>query len=705
MDSLHAFSEIQHTLGYLAPEYVAQVEKAFYFAKKAHFSQSRLSGGPYISHPLQVAEVLALLKLDHHTIIAGLLHDVVEDTAVTLEEVVEEFGEDVATIVDGVTKISKVKYQDLVAYQAENYRKMFMAMTKDVRVIFVKLADRLHNMRTCQVMALASKRRIAKETMDVYAPLAKRLGMHNMSQELYELSFAACYPIRYLILLDHMYRANSVQADVLAHLTNQIKTQAKAQGIKVVDVSFREKKLFGIYQKMRLKQARFSDLMDVYALRICVESVTECYQLLGIVHSLYQPKFRLFKDYIASPKSNGYRSIHTVLFGPYDMPIEIQIRTTEMHLVATKGVAAHWVYKLGTSISNQQKQQDWFKRLVKAQQVCSDNKDYLSLVKHQLFEDQVYVLTPKGKVFELKKGATVLDFAYQVHTDIGHSCIAAEVDRVQAPLHQALMNGQTVRVYTDSQCTPCSEWLGFVTTAKARSSIKQFLKDNKMLTERKIGQQILSAALKIRGFEGPLSQKVFHHVAEVLQVPSSRDLFEKLALGSMKVDGAMDQYFAVVQRGYAGNECGSMLLNAEACAGMIMAKCCYPVHGDKSCVVKGSKGMEVHRSVCRGVDRAPDSAVVRWDESLNMFFESYIRVEMADGGKSLAYVIAMIVDMRSSVLLVRSVESSGVMVYHIKVTVESLSHLMLIIQSLNQIKMVHTANREIRCGLLSSAQG
>lgn len=698
MDSLHAFSDIQATLSYLAPPYISKVEQAFKFAKSAHFSQSRISGDPYISHPLAVAKILAMLKLDHHTIIAGLLHDVIEDTEVDLQELELSFGVEVAAIVDGVTKISSVKYKDVVSYQAENYRKMFMAMTNDIRVIFVKLADRLHNMRTCQVMSVESKRRMAKETLEVYAPIAKRLGMHNLSQELFELGFSACYPARYSVLLEHMYRVNSGQAEVLAHLSYQIKTQAKAQGVEIVETSFREKQLYGIYQKMISKRVSFSDLMDVYALRICVKRISDCYQLLGIVHSLYRPKERQLKDYVAAPKENGYQSIHTVLYGPYDMPIEIQIRTTEMHLVATQGVAAHWIYKSGASVLNQQKQQDWFKRLIEAQDNSSIDEDYLQLVKHQIFSEEVYVLTPKGKVIELKRGATVLDLGYFIHTDVGNHSVYAHVDHIRAPLNQVLRNGQTVHIHTDTQSTPSADWLTFAVTAKAKTAIKQFLRDKKILSERKIGRQIINAGLKLRGIEGEQNEQIFAHIAKSCELQDVNELFEALSLGRLRVEWVIEQSLEMLKSAQAGRDRMTIHISDAERDSVEISRCCYPIAGDRSVAVTGGSAVVVHRATCRAAKRLADQVVtVKWGIN-EIMFECVLTVNTFTQSTNLAYIVAMVIDMKSRLISLTSEEQKGTIAHRLKISVQSLEHLALIIQSINQIKMVHSVKRELRCG-------
>lgn len=705
MESLHAFSEIKKTFSYLDNRYVAEVEKAFIFAKSAHLSQFRISGDPYISHPLGVAQILGMLKLDHHTIMAGLLHDVVEDTLVTHEEIQTYFGNDVAAIVDGVTKISSLKYKNVVAFQAENYRKMFMAIAEDVRVVFVKLADRLHNMRTCQVMSLKSRQRIAKETLEVYAPIAKRLGMHGLSQELFELGFAARYPLRYATLLEHMYQINSGQADVLAHLSYQIKTQAKAQGIENIEVSFREKQLYGIYQKMILKRASFSKLMDVYALRVCVDKVSDCYHLLGIVHSLYRPKERQMKDYIASPKANGYQSIHTVLYGPYDMPIEIQIRTREMHLVAVQGVAAHWIYKSGTSDKNQQKQQAWFKRIVESQSRCQEDAEYLQLVKHQIHQEEVYVLTPKGMVLELKQGATVLDMAYHVHTDVGHHCVSAEVDRVKAPLYQVLRNGQTVQIFTDPSSQPVPSWLDIVVTPKAKAAIRQFLKERVHFSDRKIGMQILRAAMVMRGVEKKFSDAELDQVVLDLGYLRPNVYYKNLVSGQESCEVFVNQYCEGMQSMMLGRQ-AVCIVSDDTIGAMKLSNCCMPVAGDKAFAVLTQFGHEVHRANCRqGNKLAGMKAMVEWSDTLTHWFDIAIRVTIYQGENNLAYILSVIGDMQAKLVAVFVAEGEGEGVYQIGLKVRSLAHFSLVEQSIKQIKSVFNVEREEKCEFLLLAQG
>lgn len=703
MDYLLEFSDIKHNLNHLLPEYIDKAEEAFSLAKSAHMGQFRLSGEPYISHPLAVASILGMLNLDHETVIAGLLHDVVEDTAIGNDVIAEKFGESVAAIVDGVTKLKRLNYVKVESYYAENYRKMFLAMANDIRVIFVKLADRLHNMRTCQVMSAQGKYRMARETLDVYAPIANRLGMHNLSLELYELGFAACYPFRYAVLLERMYKFTSGHTNVLMHLKTQIREQAKAHGIEIVDISSREKRLYGIYQKMRVKKLHFSDLMDVYALRICVGHVKDCYHLLGVIHSLYRPKERLFKDYIASAKENGYQSLHTVLYGPYGLSIEIQIRTEEMHLVATKGVAAHWIYKSGTSSINQRKHQEWFKNLVKAQEICDSDAEYINIVKQQVFLDEVYVLTPKGKVLELKRGSTVLDMAYHIHTDVGNHAIYAEVDKVVSPLNQELLNGQKVKIHTDSNIFPKENWLEMVVTSKARSGIRASLKERKIVTGRRLGEQMLRRALYFRGVHN-INDAILSTLVMMEGVDNINTLYEKIACDELHVKAIVDQYVYLNQQKELVKE-KAIVIKCDPDDGVEISHCCYPIPGDRIVAVLEDKSMHVHRENCRNVRRINESILsAKWDKDISKTFVTVLRVVTALPATNLTYIISVLGDKKAEVERLIVDTNSGQKHYIFVLRVRSLEHLAVVIQNINVIKMVYMVKRELRCGSLSLVQ-
>ncbi|MFP4697040.1 RelA/SpoT family protein, partial [Thiohalospira sp.] len=464
---------------YLEPEQVAEVYRAYLFGAEAHEGQQRKSGEPYIYHPLAVAQILAELRLDHESLVAGVLHDTLEDTRVAKEDIAAAFGEEVAELVDGVSKLTQVHFGTKAEAEAENFRKMMLAMARDLRVILIKLADRLHNMRTLGVMRPDKRRRIARETLEIYAPIANRLGMNSLRLELEDLGFRAMYPMRYRILAKAVQSARGNRKEVVARIEGGIKARLAEEGLEG-RVEGREKHLYSIYRKMRDKHLHFQEVFDVYAFRVVVDRVDTCYRVLGAVHNLYKPVPGRFKDYIAIPKANGYQSLHTVLFSPWGVPIEIQIRTRDMDRVAEAGIAAHWLYKTGNEAHAtvaQTRAREWLRELLEMQQNAGNSLEFLENVKVDLFPDEVYVFTPKGQIMELPRGATAVDYAYAVHSDVGNTCVGVRIDRRLMPLNTRLLNGQTVEIVTAPGAHPNPAWLNFVITGKARTAIRAYLKD------------------------------------------------------------------------------------------------------------------------------------------------------------------------------------------------------------------------------------
>ncbi|MGB5775398.1 MAG: bifunctional (p)ppGpp synthetase/guanosine-3',5'-bis(diphosphate) 3'-pyrophosphohydrolase, partial [Sedimenticolaceae bacterium] len=453
---------------YLTLDQVREVYRAYLFGAEAHEGQSRLSGEPYIYHPLAVARILAGMRMDHQCLMAAILHDVIEDTETAKEQLAREFGPEIAELVDGVSKLTQIKFRSRAEAQAENFRKMMLAMTKDIRVIMIKLADRLHNMRTLGVMRANKARRIARETLDIYAPIANRLGINSIRHELEELGMAAHWPWRYRILRAALRKRRGNRREVVSNIEGVLRARLQQEGYDG-EVYGREKHVYSTYRKMLEKKLSLNELADVYAFRIIVDSVDSCYRVLGVVHNLYRPVPGRFKDYIAIPKANGYQSLHTVLFGPNGLPIEIQIRTREMHRVAEEGIAAHWQYKNtgGGGALTPDAAADWLRNLLEVQKDSGNSMEFLEHVKVDLFPDEVYVFTPRGQIFVLPKGATVIDFAFAVHSDVGNQCVAARVDRRLAPLRSQLRNGQTVEIITKPNNRPNPAWLDFVVTGKA----------------------------------------------------------------------------------------------------------------------------------------------------------------------------------------------------------------------------------------------
>src|SRR6476660_7277876 len=482
--------------GYLKPKDVARVAEAYRFSVAAHAGQTRQSGEPYVSHPLAVAEILADWRLDGQALVAALLHDVMEDTSVTKAEISDTFGKPVADLVDGVSKLDKIEFQSAEQVQAENFRKMLLAMARDVRVILIKLADRLHNMRTLGHMDAHKRRRIARETMDVYVPIAHRLGLNNLYRELQDLSFSHLYPVRYKTLGKAVKAARGNRREVVSKILDAVKTTLAATGIQA-EVYGREKTLFGIYRKMRNKHLSFSQVLDVYGFRVVVDNFANCYVALGTLHGLYKPMPGKFKDYIAIRKLNGYQSLHTTLIGPYGTPVEFQIRTQEMHRTAESGVAAHWLYKNGDSnLSDlQQKTHAWLQSLLDIQQQTGDSAEFLEHVKVDLFPDSVYVFTPKSKIIALPRGATALDFAYSIHTGIGDHTVSVKINNEPATLRNELHNGDIVEIVTDPDSRPSPTWLSYGRTGKARSAIRHYLRTINLNESVELGQELLAQAL------------------------------------------------------------------------------------------------------------------------------------------------------------------------------------------------------------------
>src|SRR6266705_2838469 len=486
----------RHLGNYLPPPDVALVERAFAFSEHAHQGQFRKSGDPYISHPLAVASILSQWRLDAQGLAAALLHDVMEDTAVTKTEIESSFGKPVADMVDGVSKLDQIEFQSREDQQAESFRKMLLAMAQDVRVILIKLADRLHNMRTLDAMAPAHRERIARETLDIYAPIANRLGLNALYQELQDLSFKHLYPVRYRVLAKAIKAARGNRREVMNRILQTIRDGLKQDDIAAT-VTGREKTAFSVYKKMREKHYTFSQVFDIYGVRVLVKDATACYAALGVLHGLYKPIPGKFKDYVAIPKANGYQSLHTTLFGPFGTPLEAQVRTHDMHRVAEAGVAAHWLYKTGQFdiAEAQQQTHRWLESLLEIQSESGDSKEFLEHIKGDLFPDEIYVFTPKGKIMALPRGATAVDFAYGVHTDIGHHCVAARINYELLPLRTELKNGDHVEILTSPTARPNPSWLSFVATGKARSRIRHFLKGLQQKESAALGEQLLDQAL------------------------------------------------------------------------------------------------------------------------------------------------------------------------------------------------------------------
>ena len=648
--------------GYLPPAEVERIQDAYDFAFEAHQGQRRRSGEPYITHPVAVADLLADLRLDPQTLIAAILHDVIEDTPTLKEEINRRFGQEVAELVDGVSKLDQIQFKSREEAQAESFRKMLLAMVRDIRVIMVKLADRTHNMRTLAAMPLAKRRTVARETLDIYAPIAHRLGMHAIKTELEDLGFRSLYPRRYRVIETAVRRAKGNQKQVVGRISDALRTALDKSGIKA-RIEGREKDPYSIYQKMRRKKVALGEIVDVYGFRIVVDTVDTCYRTLGNVHGAYKPMPGRFKDYIAIPRANGYQSLHTTLFGPNGMPIEVQIRTEDMHKVAESGIAAHWQYKAGDAgdRSHSDRAREWLQQLVEIQQGGS-SEEFLESVKVDLFPDKVYVFTPKGEIRRLPRGATCVDFAYAVHTDVGNRCVAAKVDRRLVPLRTPLRNGQTVEVITAKGATPNPSWANFVVTAKARAAIRHYLKNLKRGEAMELGRRLLNQALEEFSLSlRKLPAGAIESVVKEFGLKSPEELFEKIGLGE-RIAPFVARRLLPADAG-EGVEGGPGALAIAGTEGLVVtyARCCFPIPNDPVLAnLSSGRGVVIHREACGNLAsfrKQPEKWVpVTWQASADRLFHVEIKVEVSNRMGVLAQVAAAISETQSNIERVSVVE-------------------------------------------------
>src|SRR5437868_7316397 len=586
----------QSRFGYLKPKDVARLAEAYRFSEAAHAGQVRQSGDPYISHPLAVAEILADWHLDGQTLMAALLHDVTEDTKVTKDEITDTFGKPVAELVDGVSKLDKIEFQSAADAQAENFRKMLLAMARDVRVILIKLADRLHNTRTLGAVNPAKRRRVARETMEIYAPIANRLGLNTLYHELQELSFSHLFPMRYRVLAKATKAARGNRREMIGKTLDAVKKKLADSRIDAV-VQGREKHVYSTYRKMIEKHLTFSEVHDIFGIRVIVKDVPTCYLAMGALHGLFKPIPGKFKDYIAIPKGNSYQSIHTDLIGPYGVPVEVQVRTEQMHRLAESGVASHWLYKDETDqLSDLQEQTHrWLQSLLEIQNQSGDPREFLEHVKVDLFPDEVYVFTPKGRILSLPRGATTVDFAYAVHTDIGNRCVAAKVNGELVPLRQELRSGDRVEVITASHAKPNPGWLQYVRTGKARSNIRHFLKTMQYEESASLGERLLDQALRaLKGSLAEVDDASWERVVRDGGARSKEELLADIGLGKRlpavvarlllkRMDSHEDAKTSVTIRGTEG-------------MAVQLATCCRPIPGDGIVgSIKKGQGLVVHQ--------------------------------------------------------------------------------------------------------------
>ncbi len=706
-DPSHKISELCTLLeSYLEPKHVKLVYDAYVFGARAHEGQRRLSGEPYITHPLAVAKILAEMRLDYQSVTAAILHDVIEDTPTAKEQISKQFGEDVAELVDGVSKLTQIKFESKAEAQAANFRKMVLAMAKDIRVILIKLADRLHNMRTIWVMPPHKRRRIARETLEIYAPIANRLGINNIRVELEDLSFAAIYPMRCRVLKSQVRRARGNTRELVSKISESLQQRLESGGIHAV-VMGREKHLYSIYRKMLTQQSErkaFSSVVDVYGFRVIVDTVDTCYRVLGLMHGLYKPVPGRFKDYIAIPKSNGYQSLHTTLWGPRGIQIEVQIRTEEMHRVGEMGVAAHWMYKSGEDAGNtaHAKAREWVKDLLEMQRNAGNPMEFIENVKIDLFPDEVYVFTPSGEIMELPRGATIVDFAYAVHSDIGDACLAAKVDRRLMPLSTPLATGQTVDIITAPGARPNPAWLDFVVTAKARSAIRHSLKNLKRGEAVSLGRRLVSESLQGMGlvFEDLESERTTFAL-EALGLTDVDTLLEEVGLGKRMPWLAARQLAGVVEVPKEEDKQHRQRLTIKGTEGAVVtfARCCHPIPGDQIVGFASSgRGVVIHVRDCKNLAEYrnnPDKWIdVQWEAELDRDFQVPVRVEVVNQRGVLASVAANISDMEANIDNV-SVEEKEGMIVTIQFTlgVRSRLHLARVMKRLRVLNSVLRISR------------
>ncbi len=688
---------------YLEPAQVNLVRRAYFYAEQAHEGQSRRSGENYVTHPLAVASILFEMHMDHQSLMAAMLHDVIEDTGLTRDAIAGQFGETVANLVDGVSKLNKLNFSTQAEVQAENFQKMALAMAKDIRVILVKLADRLHNMRTLEVLSLDKRRRIAKETIDIYAPIANRLGMHNIRVEFEELSFFMLYPMRAPLIEAAVKNSSGHRKELVTQVQAALNACLSREGLPGRVIG-REKHLFSIYEKMRQKRKSFREITDVFAFRIITDQVDTCYRILGAVHSLYKPVPGRFKDYIAIPKVNGYQSLHTTLFGMHGVPIEIQIRTEEMEAMANNGIAAHWLYKSSDDRPNQShiRARQWVQDLLEMQKQAGNSLEFIEHVKTDLFPDEIYVFTPKGTIMELPAGSTAVDFAYAVHTDVGNSCVACRINRRLAPLSQVLQSGQTVEIIA-SGTQPNPAWLSFVVTGKARSNIRHYLKNQRRSEAISLGRRLLNKTLSSFGYH--LSNIPKEKVGGLLEETNFEvldDLLEDIGLGNRMA-------FIVARRLIPNEDQGSLITDdADASSlairgteGLLItyAKCCHPLPGDPIVgYVSTGRGMIVHTESCNNVAEIrndPKKFVsLRWDPGVEGEFTVDLRVEVEHQRGIIATIANAVTSTEANIEKMTTTDRDAQFsIVNLTLTVRNRVHLARVMKRLRIIKSVTRVTR------------
>ncbi|KAB7762881.1 RelA/SpoT family protein [Xanthomonas maliensis] len=697
--------QFERAASYLPKEQLPILRRAWEVGATAHAGQTRKSGEPYITHPVAVAGVLAELGLDMESLIAAILHDTIEDTPLTREELAAEFGEAVAELVDGVTKLDKLKFRDRQEAAAESFRKMLLAMSRDLRVIMIKLADRLHNMRTLGAQSTEARSRIARETLEIYAPIAQRLGMSLIKSELQNLGFRALYPWRHAILEKHIRSQPVVRRESMAQVEVQLSQRLAKEGLEHRLVS-RIKTPWSIYNKMHEENKSFDQVMDVFGFRLVVRSVADCYHALGAVHATFKPLDGRFRDFIAIPKANGYQSLHTVLFGPYGSPIEVQIRTEEMDLIAERGVAAHWTYKVGSAAPNsaQSRAHDWIVELIDSQRAAGSSLEFLDNVKVDLFPDEVYLFTPKGKILALPRNSTALDFAYAVHTDVGNRAVASRVDKKLVPLRTKLVSGQAVEIITARSATPKPQWLEFVVSSKARTAIRHQLKQLEHEDAVQLGHRMLDRALEAmdssleRLPKGRLDAFLNEH-----RYPRLEALLADVALGNWMPTQAAQALMAYAELrggGHSKHSHEKILIDGSERGVISFANCCQPIPGDE---IMGyhtaGKGIVVHRLDCPNLAelrKSPERWVpIDWDSNVSGDYDTALIVEVENRTGVLAQLAAAIAQSQSNIERVDYLDRDfNAAVLRFNIQVRDRRHLAEVMRRLRRLHVVQSVGRQ-----------
>jgi GTP diphosphokinase / guanosine-3',5'-bis(diphosphate) 3'-diphosphatase len=646
---------------YMSPADVEKVREAYRYADAAHLGQFRKSGEPYITHPLAVATILASWKMDAQTVEAGLMHDVLEDTPTSKQDMVEHFGVEVANLVDGVSKLDKLKFSSVQTAQAESFRKMLLAMSRDVRVIIVKLADRIHNMRTLGVMRPEKRARIAKETLEIYVPIAHRLGLNNVFRELQELSFANRYPLRYQVLYTHVLKQRNERRAILERILRETRDFLNARHIRNRIIG-RDRTIYGIYNKMRESHQSFSEALDIYGFRVIVRTVNDCYLTLGALHALYKPVHRRFKDFIAIPKTNGYQSLHTTVIGPKGVPVEFQIRTEEMHRIAEYGLLTQWLFKNDVNTADiQSRTAAWLKSLMEIQSTTADSGEFIENIKVDLFPNRIYVFTPRGKLVSVPKGSTAVDFAYQVHTEIGNTAVGCRINGEPQPLSKPLSNGDMVEILTDKKAAPSPEWLEFVRSGRARAEIRQYLRNCRYEESVALGRKALEHLADENHIAlETVPDDVWHRLETELSVESLDSLYASIGLGKDLPAAVFHRLVSMIHEAEGGEapaeQLPKVMIRGNEGVAVELSQCCYPIPGDEIVgYSRSGHGLEIHRADCPHARHAMQAEPSRWmkvDWAPNQNFTTYaapLAVRIANPRAGVAAVATAVAEAHSSI--------------------------------------------------------